>query len=313
MQLNMQLENKRKTKGKGSMEKQEAKVAIFFLAPFIIGYIIFEMIPILSAIGMSFVDLNSLRGVKDFSSINFVGLQNYIHVFKDSDALMAYGRSLLFTLYYVPALNIFALILAMLITRQLYLKTAIRTMIFIPYVSNIVAVAILWGSLLNPFGGPVNELLKSLGIQNPPMWLFGNNTALPTIAGISVWKDVAFQMIVYMAAINNVPKELYESADVEGASKFTQFMKITIPMISPTIFAMVVTSIINSFQNYAIVKTMTDGGPGDASRVAVVNIYQQAFEYNKFSYASAQAIVLFLIILVVTIIQWKGQKKWVHY
>lgn len=304
---------KLKNKTRGALEKEEARVAIFFLAPFIIGFIIFEAVPVLSAIVMSFINLNTLRGITDFTSLKFVGFQNYVNVFKDSGAMMALVRSLLYTLYYVPTLNILALVLALLITRQLYLKTAIRTMIFMPYVSNIVAVAILWGTLLNPFGGPVNEMLKAFGIHNPPMWLFGNKTSLPTLAGISVWKDVAFQMIVYMAAINNVSKELYESADVEGASKFTQFTKITIPMISPTIFAMVVTSIISSFQNYAIVKTMTDGGPGDASRVAVVNIYQQAFEYNKFSYASAQAIVLFLIILVVTLIQWKGQKKWVHY
>jgi multiple sugar transport system permease protein len=302
-----------KTKTKGSLEKQEARAAIFFLAPFLIGFLIFEAIPVLSAVGMSFINLNSLRGISDLASIKFTGLQNYINIFKDTDALLAYGRSILYTLYYVPFLNIFALIIALLLTRQLFFKTAIRTMIFIPYVSNIVAVAILWGTLLNPFGGPVNEILKSIGIINPPMWLFGKNTSLPTLSAISIWKDVAFQMIVYMAAINNVSKELYESADVEGASKFTQFTKITIPMISPTIFAMVVTSIISSFQNYAIVKTMTDGGPGDASRVAVVNIYQQAFEYNKFSYASAQAIILFLIILIITLIQWRGQKKWVHY
>ncbi|MBU3157156.1 carbohydrate ABC transporter permease [Clostridium estertheticum] len=302
-----------KMKTKGSMEKQEGGIAIFFLAPFMIGYLIFELIPIISTVVMSFINLNSLRGITDFASIKFVGFENYINIFKDSDAIMAYGRSMLYTLYYVPLLNIIAIVLALLITRQLYLRTAIRTMIFMPYVANIVAVAILFGTLLNPFGGPINELLKSLGINNPPMWLFGKNTSLPTIAGISIWKDLAFQMVVYMAAINNVSKELYESADVEGASIFTKITKITIPMISPTIFAMVITSIINSFQNYAIVKTMTDGGPGNASRVAVLNIYQQAFEYNKFSYASAQAMLLFLIILVVTLIQWKGQKRWVHY
>ncbi|MBU3201927.1 sugar ABC transporter permease [Clostridium estertheticum] len=302
-----------KIKTKGSMEKQEGRIAIFFLAPFMIGYLIFELIPIISTVVMSFINLNSLRGITDFASIKFVGFENYINIFKDSDAIMAYGRSMLYTLYYVPLLNIIAIVLALLITRQLYLRTAIRTMIFMPYVANIVAVAILFGTLLNPFGGPINELLKSLGINNPPMWLFGKNTSLPTIAGISIWKDLAFQMVVYMAAINNVSKELYESADVEGASIFTKITKITIPMISPTIFAMVITSIINSFQNYAIVKTMTDGGPGNASRVAVLNIYQQAFEYNKFSYASAQAMLLFLIILVVTLIQWKGQKRWVHY
>ncbi len=301
------------TKSKNSLKNQEAKAAVLFLTPFILGFIIFEMIPIISAFIMSVVNLNSLRGISELGSIKFVGLENYIKVFSDTDALAAYGRSLLYTVYYVPLLNIFAIILALLITREIYFRTAVRTMIFMPYVSNIVAVAILWGIILNPFGGPLNQLLQSFGISNPPMWLFGEYTSLPTLAGISIWRDVAFQMVVYMAAIMNVPKELYESAEVDGASKLQQFFKITIPVITPTIFAMTITSVINSFQNYAIVRTTTNGGPGDASRVAVINIYQQAFEYNKFSSASAQAILLFLIILVITIIQWKGQDKWVHY
>jgi multiple sugar transport system permease protein len=120
-------------------------------------------------------------------------------------------------------------------------------------------------------------------------------------------------MIVYMAAIKNVPRELYESAEVDGASKLRQFFRITLPMISPTVFAMVVTSTISSFQNYALVRTMTNGGPGDASRVAVINIYEQAFEFNRFGYASAQAILMLLVIMLITVAQWGAQKRWVHY
>jgi multiple sugar transport system permease protein len=300
-------------KRKQSLDKDQFSVVLLFLAPFIIGFLIFDVIPILSAFVISVLNLNSISGFADTDAMRFIGFENYINIFKDPVAMTSYGRSLLYTVYYVPALNVLAILLALLLTRALYLKSAIRTMIFIPYVTNIVAVTILWGILLDPFGGVVNTFLKSVGIEQPPMWHLGVNTALPTLAGVSIWRDVAFQMVVYMAAINNVPRELYESADVDGASKVVQFFKITLPAITPTIFAMIVTSIINSFQNYALVFTMTNGGPGDASRVAVLNIYQEAFEYSRFSVASAQAIILFFIILVITMIQWKGQKKWVHY
>lgn len=296
-----------------TIRRQEIRAAFFFVTPFLLGFLVFDAFPMVSAVGMSLLNLNALSGLSDPSKLAFVGLDNYLKVFGDPLALASFGRSFVFTGLYVPALNLGAIGLALLITRAFWGKTFVRTLIFTPYVTNIVAVAILWGLLLNPFGGVVNELLKVLGVAEPPLWLYGLETSLPTLAFISVWKDVAFPMVVYMAAINNVSPELYEAAEVDGASKLRQFFSITLPMISPTIFAMVVTSIINSFQNYALVRTMTNGGPGDASRVAVLNIYEQAFDYNRFGYASAQAILMFLVILLITVIQWRGQKKWVHY
>jgi multiple sugar transport system permease protein len=295
------------------MHREEAKAVVIFVTPFLLGYLMFEALPMVSAILISLTNINSLSGLRDLHSLGFAGLSNYAKALSDGPAMASFGRSLLFTLYYVPALNAFAILLALFITRSFYFTKFVRTLIFTPYVTNIVAVAILWGLLLNPYGGIVNETLKLMGVSQPPMWLYGMRTALPTLAGISVWKDVAFQMIVYMAAIKNVPSELYESAEVDGASKLRQFLSVTMPMISPTVFAMVVTSTISSFQNYALVRTMTNGGPGDASRVAVINIYEQAFEFNRFSYASAQAIMMLMVIMLITVVQWRAQKRWVHY
>jgi multiple sugar transport system permease protein len=286
---------------------------ILFLSPFLIGFFIFDALPMFSAVAMSFLDIHALSGLSDWSSISFAGLRNYAKFFGDPLAMSSFGRSFLYSLCYVPSLNIAAIVLALLIIKDFQFKGFVRTLIFTPYVTNIVAVAILWGLLLSPFDGIVNQILARFGVTQAPMWLYGQKTSIPTLAGIAVWKDVAFQMVVYMAAIQNVSADLYEAAEIEGASKTRQFFSITLPVISPTVFAMVVTSIINSFQNYALVRTLTNGGPGDASRVAVLNVYEQAFEYGNFSYASAQAIILFLIILAITVIQWRGQKKWVHY
>jgi multiple sugar transport system permease protein len=295
------------------MRRQEARAVVIFVTPFLLGYILFEALPMISAVAISLTNINSLSSLRDAASLKWAGLSNYAKVFADRQAMASFGRSFLFTLYYVPLLNAFAILLALLITRAFYFTKFVRTLIFTPYVTNIVAVAILWGLLLNPYGGLVNEALKLLGVAEPPMWLYGMKTSLPTLAVIAVWKDVAFQMIVYMAAIKNVPAELYESAEVDGASKLKQFFSITLPMISPTVFAMVVTSTISSFQNYALVRTMTNGGPGDASRVAVINIYEQAFEFSRFGYASAQAIMMLMVIMLITAAQWRAQKRWVHY
>ena len=138
-------------------------------------------------------------------------------------------------------------------------------------------------------------------------------TVLPVTIFIHVWQSAALNTIVFLAALQDVPEELYESSEIEGANWLQKLLHITLPMISPATFFLVINNLIVSFSNYALIKNLTKGGPGIATRVSVFNIYEEAFTYNHFSYSSAQATILFLILLIITIIQWKGQKKWVHY
>lgn len=289
--------------------KQEKKAALMFILPFMIGFAVFNVIPFFYALVISFMDYNSL---KDMSTIKFLGLDNYIRFFNDPIALKAIVKSFTYTAIYVPGLLIGSFFVAVLFNRQFYLRKLSRTLILIPYVANVVAIAMVWSIVLDPYDGPVNTIIRSLGFE-APMWLGGTETALPTIAVIAIWLNFSFQTIVYLAALQEVPVELYEAAELDGASPLKRILKITVPLVSPTTFFLMITSIIGSFQNYAIVRMLTNGGPGISSRVLSLNIYEEAFAYNKYSYASAQSIVQFAIILVFSIILLRGQKKWVHY
>ncbi|GGH10503.1 carbohydrate ABC transporter permease [Paenibacillus segetis] len=290
------------------MKSGEARAGILFILPFFIGFLIFNILPIIYALFISFVDYNTLK-----PSFNFIGFDNFVRVFHDQIALNAYLKSLIYTLLYVPGVIIVSFLVSVVLNRKFHWRPVSRTMILIPYVANVVAIAMVWSIILDPYDGPINALLHLIGISNPPMWLGGVGSSLPTIALINVWQSIAFQTIVFLAALQGVPKELYEASELDGAGKWRQMINITIPLVSPTTFFLVITSIIGSFQNYASVRALTNGGPGVSSRVISLNIYEEAFTYNRYSYAAAQAILLFVIILIVTIIQWKGQKKWVHY
>jgi len=181
-------------------------------------------------------------------------------------------------------------------------------------VANVVAIGIVWSIVLNPFGGPINAALKLLGVPEPslPQWLTGVRSALPTVAGIKVWQNLAFQTIVFLAALQEVPRELYECAQIDGAGWWRRMVRITLPMISPTTFFLVVITVIGSFNSFSIVKALTGGGPGHATRIITVFIYEQAMKYSYYSYANALACLLFVFILIVTLIQWKAQTAWVR-
>lgn len=184
-------------------------------------------------------------------------------------------------------------------------------MIFMPYVSNFVAVAMVWFVILNPFGGPVNDLLKSFGMEKPPLWLADVKLAMPTVVFIVVWQNMGFHFVTFLAALQAIPAELYEAVTIDGANGWQKFRYVTFPGISNTTFFLLVTSIIGSFQNFAQINVLTGGGPGYATRVFAVNLYEDAFQRYDFSYAAAQAVMMFIFIMIITIIQWRGQKKWV--
>jgi len=290
---------------------QEARVALAFIAPFFLGFFVFNLLPLLYSAYLSLVNFNSFSeaGPRDF-----IGLRNYLRAFADRLAMASYARTFLFSLVYVVGIIVLGFVTALLLDRRLFLRTASRTMIYMPYVANVIAIGIVWSIVLNPFGGPINTLLKLLGIPEPalPQWLTGVRSALPTVAGIKVWQNLAFQTIVFLAALQDVPRELYECAQIDGAGWWRRMVRITLPMISPTTFFLVVITVIGSFNSFSIVKALTDGGPGHSTRIITVFIYEQAMRYSYYSYANALACLLFVFILIVTLIQWKAQKAWVH-
>jgi multiple sugar transport system permease protein len=245
----------------------------------------------------------------------FFGVRNYLRAFEDRLAMTSYARTFLFSLIYVVGIIVLSFFTALLLNRKLYLRTVSRTLIYMPYVANVVAIGIVWSIVLNPFEGPVNSFLRLLGMPEKvlPQWLTGVRSSLPTVAAIKVWQNLAFQTIVFLAALQDVPKELYECSEIDGAGWWRKLIHITLPMISPTTFFLVVITVIGSFNSFSIVKALTDGGPGNATRIITVFIYEQAMRYSYYSYANALACLLFVFILVVTVIQWKAQTRWVHY
>lgn len=293
-----------------SLEKQEARVAFTFVLPFFIGFVIFGIAPFLYALFISFVDFNDF---KPLNSLKWAGLSNYTAIFKDQIAMSSYLKSFYYTIIYVPLLTIVGFLSAVLLNKHFYWKSFSRSLFLMPYIANIVAISIVFSMLFDPFGGIVNSLLKLIGVENPPLWFAGSQTAILTTAIVAVWANFPFQMIVYLAALQGVSRDLYEAAEIDGATKWQQLVRITLPIVSPTTFFLVITATIGSFQNFTIFNALTRGGPGTASRVSSLNIYEEAFSFNHYSYAAAQAIVLFLIIMVISAIQWGGQKKWVHY
>ncbi len=298
--------------GRRRSSLREGRTALLFVAPFFLGFVVFNLLPMLYSLFLSLVNFNSFTEVK---TDEFYGVRNYARAFADRLAMASFGRSFYFSFVYVVGIIALSFLTALLLNRKLFWRTASRTMIYMPYVANVVAIGIVWAIVLNPFQGPINTLLKLLGVPEArlPQWLTGVRSALPTIAGIKVWQNLAFQTIVFLAALQDVPRELYECAEIDGATGWRMLVRITLPLISPTTFFLVVVTVIGSFNSLALVKSLTNGGPGSASRIITLFIYEQAAKYSYYSYANALACLLFLFILVVTLLQWKAQKRWVHY
>ncbi len=182
-----------------------------------------------------------------------------------------------------------------------------------PYISSVVAIAVVWQVLFHPSQGPINQVLMTFGIENPPTWISDPNFALISLMIIHTWISIGFSLIVYIAGLQSIPKELYEAADIDGANSWYKFRNITFPLISPTSFFLLITGIIASFKVFDLIAVLTEGGPLNSTTMLVWHLYERAFLDLDVGYASAIAVVLFLFVFSITIIQWIGQKKWVNY
>lgn len=278
-----------------------------YILPNFIGFFIFMAIPIIMGFVISLTDYNG------FNQMNFIGFDNYLNMFKDEYFRISLWNNILYTLVTVPGTIIVALLLALAVNKGIKGSKIFRTMFFLPNITSMVAVGIVWAMIFNPYTGPINNFLRSIGIETPPMWLNSSSMALPTIMVVSIWKQAGYYMIILLAGLQAIPKHLYEAASIDGASSITKFFKVTLPMLSPTMFMVLILNIISSFQVFDLINIMTGGGPGRSTNVLVYRIYQEGFQNLRFGYASAMAYFLFLIVLIITLIQFRGQKKWVNY
>ncbi|WP_435923032.1 carbohydrate ABC transporter permease [Paenibacillus sp. DYY-L-2] len=279
-----------------------------FILPAFVLFAIFIFIPLIYGLVMSFTDYGGFN-IKP----NYVGLDNYSRLFKDDYFLISLKNNFIYAGLFVPLTMLLALLSAVAVNSVLHFRKYLRMAFYFPQITSMVSIAIVWGLLFNPMSGPINYVLKAIGIANPPEWLMSSHWALLAIVVVAVWKSFGYYMIILLAGIQGIPEHLYESAKLDGAGKFKQFIYITLPSLSPTLFMVLVLTIINSFQVFDLVSVMTDGGPGRSTNVLVFHIYQEAFLNYRMGYASAMSIALFVIIMVISLIQFRLEKKWVTY
>lgn len=291
------------------MQRKESLAGFLFVSPMLIGVSVMVLLPILAAFCLSFTEWSMVTGIK---GIKWVGMENFDKLFQDSKFLQALRNNAVFLLT-VPAYMAISLVLAVLINKFVYFKDFFKVIYFLPYISSVVAVATVWRVLFHPSMGPVNQFLMSIGIADPPKWIADPDYALISVMMISVWISIGYNMIVYMAGLQSIPQDLYEAADIDGANGFVRFFRITLPLLSPTTFFLLITGIIYTFKVFDLIQVLTQGGPAGSTNVIVYYLYDTAFINLKMGYASAQAIILFLCVLAITFIQWIGQKKWVNY
>jgi ABC-type sugar transport system permease subunit len=282
---------------------KDALTALLFVLPALINFSIFRYYPIIWSARASFWDYSLLGGFR-----KFLGFGNYVRLFGDKFFWQSMGVTSKFFLMYVPVVVVLALLLAVFTNQRKPGMGAMRAIIFIPVVTSFVVVSIIWGMLLNKDVGLINSILSTLGFSRIS-FLMNKENALPTIAMISIWKNVGYSVIVLAAGLKSVPGEMYEAAIVDGANNWQKFWNITLPMISRQLMFVTVWATLGAFQVFIPVYSLTHGGPSRATNVIVYYIYSKAFQFGEMGYASAMSMVLLLVLLVVSVFQMRLFKR----
>jgi multiple sugar transport system permease protein len=291
---------------RSAVARRDWIVGYTMVAPVVLGSLAFVIAPLVAVVWFSLHDWNVLA-----NTFVFAGADNYERMLTDPGLHNSLLVSLWFSIGLVVLNITLALFLAVLLNQKLPGTTTFRTFFFSPVVVSLVAWTIVWSFLLQADGG-INGFLSLLGIEGPN-WLRGDVTAMIAVIVVQVFKNVGLNMILFLAALQAVPEEISEAARIDGAGAWRRFRSITMPMISPTILLVMILTIVGSLEVFAQIAVLTGGGPGNSTTVLVYYLYQQAFRFNDFGYASAIAVLLFFIVLVLTLIQWQTRKRWVFH
>jgi multiple sugar transport system permease protein len=262
---------------------------------------------VLGGLGISFTQWDIM------TKPEWVGIQNYVSMFQDDEL---FRKSLINTFYFtlgvVPLGTLLSLLAAVVMNQQLRGQTFFRTVYFLPTVCSGIAIALLWAWLYNTQFGLINSMLRTIGLPKIS-WLGDKRIAMPSVIIMTIWRGLGYSMILFLAGLQGIPQEYYEAATIDGASRWQLFRRITLPLLSPTTFFVIILSMIGSFQVFEATYIMTQGGPYYATYTMVLLIFNQGFLWFRMGYASALAYILFAIILAVTLVQIKFEGRWVHY
>ncbi|WP_155372928.1 carbohydrate ABC transporter permease [Catellatospora vulcania] len=275
-----------------------------FILPNFLGFAVLTLVPVIAAFALSFMEWDS------YNPPEWVGLDNFQRLLNDESTKIALRNTAFYALGHVPLTMLAALGLALLLNRKIAGVGFFRAAAFFPYITSMVAVAVVWNMLFNPQFGPVNQFLQFLGVDSPPGWTTSTTWAMPAIILTSVWRDMGYYMVLFLAGLQAIPVEQYEAAKVDGASTWQRFRAVTLPGLRPVTFLVLILLTVQSFKVFDLVVVMTDGGPGRATLVLSQQIYRRGIIEGEFGYASAISLVLFLLVLVFTLVQfWFNSRR----
>lgn len=288
-----------------NLKQREALTGWLFVSPALIGFGIFTFGAILYSLYLSFTDYDM------FGTPEWVGLENYIKAFTNDEYFYQYfGNTFYFAIVLVPVVLVISLFLAILINKKVgKLTKAYRVALFLPSITSTVAVSMVWLWIFNPDKGILNNFLTAIGFHNPPMWLSDPEWSKPALIIMRVWQMSGYYMLLFLAGLQTIPETLYEAAEVDGASSWQRFTRITVPMLSNTTFVVVILLIIESFNMFESIFVMTEGGPLGSTSTIMYYIYEQGFMSYNMGYASALAWIFFALILVFTLIQFRFRRE----
>lgn len=292
-------------KRKHTWQLTENGWGLLFIAPTLFGILFFTVLPIFASFTLSFFDWNLV------ATPVFKGLGNYKYIFQDELFWKVMRNTIYFTIFFVPAKIFISLFLANMLNEKIKGKVFFRAIYFMPAITSAVAISLVWSWLLNYDFGIVNLVLSIFGIQGPD-WLGDKKWAMISVVAMAVWQSLGYSMVIYLAALQNVPSSLTEAAQIDGAGRMRIFWKIKIPMLSPTTFFLVMTNVFYGLQVFTEVFMLTKQGPADATNVLATYMYDFAFRFQKIGIGSAVACVMFVIMAALTFVQFRCS-RWVHY
>lgn len=273
------------------------------ILPNFLGFALLTLVPMVFGLALSFMDWSP------WGDPEWVGFENFERMFRSSTFWIALWNTTYYAAGHIPLTMAVSLGLALLLNRALAGLGFFRTAFFLPYVTSLVAVAVVWNMLFNPTSGPVNQFLQLVGVSDPPGWTSSTAWAMPAVIVASVWRDMGYYMVLFLAGLQTIPTELYEAARVDGANAWQRFRNVTLPGLRPTTFFVLIMCTVASFKVFDLIVVMTDGGPGRATKVLSQLIYEEGIREGRFGLASAISLVLFVLVAGFTVIQFLLQRR----
>ncbi|MEG0484186.1 MAG: sugar ABC transporter permease [Oscillospiraceae bacterium] len=298
---------KRPTSHATTLNRRNTLIGLAFIMPNFLGFFIFVLIPVVCSFVLAFSRWDG------YNAMEFAGFDNFIKIFNTKVFVKSLGITFVYTFFTVIFTMVVSLGLAVLLNQKLRGRNFFRSAIFFPFVASTVAVGVVWNNMFQPQFGPINSFLRFIGIDQPPAWFASTDWALPAVIIVSIWKGMGYYMIIYLAGLQGISPSLYEAAEIDGASKWQSFLRITLPMLASSTFFVCMMLTINSFKVFDMIFVLTEGGPGTSTTVLAKYIYDQSFVAVDYGRASAASLVLFLIVGSITILQFYIEKKSVDY